>query len=189
MSKASTRHWRRSRIAAYVAAALIGVLAAGVAIEWRDIARLVFVTNMFAGGDQVENFRRIRSIFPGRIVHRSTQPYIFASGELVALPGTFLNAGKIEDTATFLDATDTTGLLILKDDKLVFEQYWRGNTAETPWTAWSVSKSFTSALVGAAVHDGAIASIADPVTKYVPELKGSAYDGTRIKDVLQMSSG
>src|SRR5262249_33982959 len=95
----------------------------------------------------------------------------------------------VEDTATFLDATDTTGLLILKDDKLVFERYWRGNTAATPWTAWSVSKSFTSALVGIAIHEGSIASIEDPVTKYVPELRGSAYDGVRIKDVLQMSSG
>ena len=78
---------------------------------------------------------------------------------------------------------------LAKDDKVVFEQYWRGNTAETPWTAWSVSKSFTSALVGVAVHDGAIASIEDPITKYLPELKGSAYDGVRIKDALQMSSG
>lgn len=189
MSKDRARHWRGRRIAAYVGAAVIAVLAAGVAIEWRDITRLVFVRSMFGGGDQVENFRSIRSIFPGRIIHRSAQPFTFARGAPMALPRTFLNAGTIEDTATFLAATDTTGLLVLKDDKLVLEQYWRGNAAETPWTAWSVSKSFTSALVGTAIHGGTIASIEDPVTKYVPELGGSAYDGVRIKDVLQMSSG
>jgi CubicO group peptidase (beta-lactamase class C family) len=168
---------------------VIVFLAAGVAIEWRDIARLVFVRSMFRGGDQVDKFRSIRSIFPGRIIHRAAQPFAFAKGAPASLPETFISAGKTEDTATFLATTDTTGLLILKDDKLIFEQYWRGNTAETPWTAWSVSKSFTAALVGVAIHDGTIASIEDPVTRYVPELKGSAYDGTRIKDVLQMSSG
>ena len=43
--------------------------------------------------------------------------------------------------------------------------------------------------MGVAVHDGTIASIEDPITKYLPELAGSAYDGPRIKDALQMSSG
>ena len=189
MRKGRPRYWSARRIAACLAAVVIVILSVGVAIEWRDIARLMFVRSMFQGGEQVENFRGIRSIFPGRTIHRAAQPFTFAIGAPVALPETFVNAGVTEDTATFLAATDTTGLLILKDDKLVFEQYWRGNTAETPWTAWSVSKSFTSALVGVAVHDGAIASIEDPITKYLPELKGSAYDGVRIKDALQMSSG
>src|SRR5690348_16238137 len=151
--------------------------------------RVVFVRSMFGGGDQVENFRNIRAIFPGRTVARSARPFTFADGAPLTLPRTFRNAGSLEDTATFLDATDTTGLLILKNDELVFERYWRGNSAATPWPAWSVSKSFTSALVGIAIGDGAIAGIAEPVIRYLPELAGSAYDGARIKDVLQMSSG
>jgi CubicO group peptidase (beta-lactamase class C family) len=151
--------------------------------------RVVFVRSMFGGGDQVENFRSVHAIFPGRTVPRSARPFTFAGGAPLTLPRTFLNAGSPEDTATFLDATDTTGLLVLEGDKLVFERYWRGNTAATPWPAWSVSKSFTSALVGIAIRDGAIAGIEEPVTRYLPELAGSAYDGARIKDVLQMSSG
>ena len=151
--------------------------------------RHLFVRSMFGGGDQIESFRSVRSIFPGRTVRRSARPFAFADGVPMTLPETFPNAGAVEITATFLDATDTTGLLILEDDKLVFEQYWRGNSVATPWTAWSVSKSFTSALVGIAIHDGAIAGIEDAVIRYVPELAGSAYDGPRIKDVLQMSSG
>jgi CubicO group peptidase (beta-lactamase class C family) len=151
--------------------------------------RVGFVRSMFGGDDQVENFRSVRSIFPGRIVPRSAQPFTFAGGAPLTLPRTFSHAGGMEEIATFLDATDTTGLLILKDDKLVFERYWRGNTAATPWPAWSVSKSFTSALVGIAIRDGAIAGIDEPVIGYLPELAGSAYDGARIKDVLQMSSG
>jgi CubicO group peptidase (beta-lactamase class C family) len=79
--------------------------------------------------------------------------------------------------------------LILHHDKLVFEQYWRGNDATTQWIAWSVTKSFISALAGIAVHSGAISSIEDPVIHYLPQLRGTAYDGARVKDVLQMSSG
>ena len=53
----------------------------------------------------------------------------------------------------------------------------------------SVAKSFTSTLVGLALADGKIKSLDDPITDYVPELKGSGYDGVPIKAILQMSSG
>ncbi len=53
----------------------------------------------------------------------------------------------------------------------------------------SVSKSFVSALVGIALSEDLIASIEEPIDKYATGLKGSAYEGVRIKDVLQMSSG
>src|SRR5258706_2892974 len=127
MRKGRPRYWSARRIAAYVVVVVIVILSVGVAIEWRDIARLMFVRSMFHGGDQVENFRAIRSIFPGRTILRAPQPFTFAKGAPVALPETFVNAGTTEDTVTFLAATDTTGLLILTDDKLVFEQYWLGN--------------------------------------------------------------
>jgi len=54
---------------------------------------------------------------------------------------------------------------------------------------WSLNKSFVSALVGIAIAEAKIGSVNDTVTQYVPELKGSAYDGVKLKDVLQMSSG
>ncbi len=55
--------------------------------------------------------------------------------------------------------------------------------------SWSVGKSFVSALVGIAIEEGYIESIQLPVSDYVPELKGTGYDGVSLKDVLQMSSG
>jgi len=170
-------------------AAIAIIIAAAVAAEWSKVNRILFATNLFGGSDQTENFRKLNSFLPTRIIHKAAQPFTFANGSTMALPKCFTNLGKSEDTAAFLAGTDTTGLLILKDDAVVFEQYWRGNTAATQWIAWSVSKSFTSALVGIAVHDGLIKSVEDPITRYVPELKGSAYDGVRIKDALQMSSG
>jgi CubicO group peptidase (beta-lactamase class C family) len=182
-------HWTVRRIVVYGAATVVVVLSAAVALEWRNISRVMFAESMFGGGDQIKHFRGMSSIFAGHVVHRSVKPFEFKHGTPISLPESFPNAGNREDTVEFLAATDTTGLLILKDDRVIFEQYWLGNTAETRWPAWSVSKSFTSALVGIAIHDGKIAGIEDPITKYVPELKGSAYDGVRIKDALQMSSG
>jgi CubicO group peptidase (beta-lactamase class C family) len=52
-----------------------------------------------------------------------------------------------------------------------------------------MAKSITSTLVGAALHDGLIESLDDPVVQTVSRLRGSAYDGVRIRDVLQMSTG
>ena len=57
------------------------------------------------------------------------------------------------------------------------------------WISMSVAKSFISALIGIAIDQRHIKSIDDAVTEYVPQLKNSAYDNVRIKDILQMSSG
>jgi len=51
-----------------------------------------------------------------------------------------------------------------------------------------VAKSITSTLIGLAVADGHIHSIDDPIIRYVPELKGSAYDGVTIRQALMMRS-
>lgn len=73
---------------------------------------------------------------------------------------------------------------------MAYEQYFRGNNQATKCISWSVGKSVVSALFGIAVAEGKIKSIeSQTVTDFVPELKGSGYDGVRLKDVLQMSSG
>jgi CubicO group peptidase (beta-lactamase class C family) len=71
----------------------------------------------------------------------------------------------------------------------VYEGYWLGASRSSQWSVWSITKSFVSALVGVAVAEAAIASVLDPVDKYVPELSRGAYAGVSIRDVLQMSSG
>ena len=78
----------------------------------------------------------------------------------------------------------TDGLIFAGE--LLYENYWNGNTQAL---AFSVTKSFVSALVGIAHHDGLIDSIEDPITKYLPDFNGTGYEGVRIKDILQMSSG
>ncbi len=90
---------------------------------------------------------------------------------------------------SFMVRNHVTGLLILKDGKILDERYRQGNDAATKWISFSVGKSFVSTLVGAAVQDGSIKSIEDPLTQYLPALTGSAYDGVTIRQALQMASG
>ena len=81
------------------------------------------------------------------------------------------------------------GLIVLHRGKVVLEKYARGYDAGGRWLSQSMAKSVTSILVGAAIHDHAIASLDDPVIKYLPEMKGSAYDGVNLRQVLTMTSG
>jgi len=145
--------------------------------------------DLFGGGAQVRNFREMATIHPVRVARRAAEAAPFAAGEPLELPATFEFDGQRFETAKFLSEIEATGLLVLRDGRIVFERYWLGNDATTQAASWSVGKSFVSALVGVAVDEGAIGSIEDPVSRYAPRLEGGAYDGVRLKDVLQMSSG
>jgi CubicO group peptidase (beta-lactamase class C family) len=82
-----------------------------------------------------------------------------------------------------------SGLLVIKDGQIAREIYQYGNNRQTCWMSMSMAKSITSTLIGSAVKEGYIKSIDDPVTAYVASLKGSAYEGVSIRNVLMMSSG
>lgn len=89
----------------------------------------------------------------------------------------------------YLAKQRAAGLVIVQDGKIRFERYGLGFDATGRWTSFSVAKSFTSTLVGAAIQDGYIKSLEDKVSQYIPGLKGSAYDDVSIRQLLTMSSG
>ncbi len=91
--------------------------------------------------------------------------------------------------ADFVARNDTTGLLILKGEQILYEGYYQGADPYDLFMSFSAGKSFVSTLVGLAVGDGKIHSIDDPVIRYLPEVKGSAYEAATVKQVLQMASG
>ncbi|MBS0376333.1 MAG: serine hydrolase [Proteobacteria bacterium] len=91
--------------------------------------------------------------------------------------------------ADFVARTDTTGLLILKGDQILFEGYYQGADPQDLFMSFSVGKSFTSTLVGFALADGKLKSLDDPIVTYLPELAGSAYAKATVKHVLQMATG
>ncbi len=186
MTLAKGRLWRRLSYIVAVVAVLATVFAV---VERATIRRVLYARTLFTGADQVQNFRRMASIFPVHTLPAAAHPAPFESGSPMSLPETYRYDGQSRSTEQFLKTTDTTGLLVLKDSQVVYEKYWRGVDAGTHWISFSLCKSFVSALVGIAVSEGSIKSIEDPVTQYLPDLRGSAYDGVRIKDILQMSSG
>ena len=144
---------------------------------------------LYQGQPMHENFPRMEEIYPTSVMAPSSKPYTFPSGKAVKMPESFEFEGKTRSSETFLKETDTSALLVMKDGAICLEQYWLTGGPNVHWMSFSVAKSFVSALIGIAIEEGAIGSIEEPITQYVPSLAGSAYDGVRIKDVLQMSSG
>lgn len=101
----------------------------------------------------------------------------------------FSHDGKQVTVDEFVRQMNVAGLLVIKDGSIVYERYELGNTPETVWLSWSVAKSVTSLLVGAAIRDGYIASVDEKVSDYLPRLKNSSYDQATIRNILQMTSG
>ena len=81
------------------------------------------------------------------------------------------------------------GLLVVKDGAVLYENYEFGNDRDSRWISFSVAKSVVAMLIGAALEDGYIQSVDEKVTDYLPRLKGSSYDQTTIRNLLQMASG
>ncbi|MGD0102375.1 MAG: serine hydrolase [Acidobacteriota bacterium] len=82
-----------------------------------------------------------------------------------------------------------TGFLILHNNQIMLERYFHEADRTSRFVSQSLSKSIVSILIGAAVEEGAIKSIGDPVTKYLPYLSESGCRNATVKNLLQMSTG
>ena len=138
---------------------------------------------------QVRTFRNIDRLFPTRTVRRGTHVYPLPQSDAPLKGVAFISAGKKYDLYDYLSLNRVSGLLVLKDGKIALERYELGNNESTRWMSMSIVKSMSSTLVGAAIKDGYIKSIDDPITNYLPTLKGSAYEGVTVRNLLQMASG
>ena len=154
-----------------------------------NTAEAVSNLRMFSGARQHHNFSNFKNLLPVTEMQPAVMPYIFPHGAAIELPRDFDFDGSTVKTDEFLTRTDTGGLLVLQDGIIRFEDYWLSGGQTVQWISWSVAKSFISAMVGIALEEGHIGSIDDPISQYIHVNPGSAYDGVRIKHVLQMSSG
>ena len=93
------------------------------------------------------------------------------------------------DVGAYMKSQRNAGLIIVQDGKIRLEKYGLDYAKEGRWTSFSVAKSLTSTMVGAAVRDGYIKSLDDKVTAYIADLKGSAYDDVSVRQLLTMTSG
>lgn len=137
----------------------------------------------------VSTFRNIDRLFPSRTIRHGEHVAALPRAQRGLGALKFTSRGRDWDLFDYLAVNRVAGLLVLKDGAVALELYQYGNTERTRWMSMSVAKSITSTLIGAAIKDGAIASIDDPVSRYVPALAGSAYDGVSVRDILMMSSG
>ncbi|MEX2470900.1 MAG: serine hydrolase domain-containing protein, partial [Gemmatimonadota bacterium] len=136
---------------------------------------------IWTAAERRAGFQRYDHIFPTRAIP--------ASPERLALPPATTPWPADIDIDGFMEHDSVMGLIVVRGGEVLAERYRAGHAAETRWVSYSISKSLVSMLVGAAIQDGYIASVDDPVTRYVPLLRESAYDGVTIEDVLTMSSG
>lgn len=116
------------------------------------------------------------TIARGETVHPLPQ------GEPLTLPEGY-------DFAGYLAHQRVAAIVVVLDGKVVLEHYGLGFGPQGRWTSFSVAKSLTSTMVGAALQDGAIRSLDDPVTDYIADLRGSAYDDVSVRQLLTMTSG
>lgn len=153
------------------------------------LSRAEFATSMFSGRRQIDVFNNLHRIFPVSTMTASPKPRPFPKGVPISLPKTYRHQGPDRALAGFLTDTDTVALLVIEDGRKRYENYWLTGGPSVNWMSMSVAKSFTSAALGIAWGEGLFGGVGEIVSDHLPQLRGSAYDGVTIKDVLQMSSG
>ncbi len=143
---------------------------------------------LFSPEVREQNFQHMDRIFPARPLHRSSQPFGFASSPL-PLPRRYEFNGQYHAIEDFMAKTHTSGLMVLRDGVILHEEYRLGAGPTSTLTSWSMAKSVVATLVGIAHKEGKIPSLDDKASKYIPELQGRAYGEATVKDILRMSSG
>lgn len=139
---------------------------------------------------QANTFRNIDRLFAtAKIAHDPSNIKVLPHAKEKLGNVKFKSHGKDYDLYDYLSINRISGLIIIKDGEIVLEDYELGNNENTRWMSMSVVKSITATLIGMAIQDGYIKSIDDPIVNYLPELKGSSYDGVTVKHILQMASG
>ena len=172
------------RILLLIAAALF-VLAV---LNLDKLKRLHKTNHLFDEDQIVSNFQNMEDIYPSTSLVASSKPLVLPENKYFKIKGTYSFEGKTYDINQYLKDTRTEGLLIIYKDTIIYENYWNDLKQEESHISWSMSKSFMSTLIGIHLEKG-LFKLNDAVTKHLPQMKGTGYDGVTIKNLLQMSSG
>ena len=127
--------------------------------------------------------------YPGRQLAASPdpQPWGVLALDEVQIPSIVVE-GETWALDDALGEHDTLAFVIVQDGDLVYEWYRDDHGPAIPSMLFSVSKSITSLLVGAAIDDGLVGSVGDPVTAYLPELADNGFGQLTVEDLLRMDS-
>jgi CubicO group peptidase (beta-lactamase class C family) len=129
--------------------------------------------------------------FPARDVHANSRPDYFSKtlSSISSVPKSLVMNGKELPFDAFLKENKTVAFLIIRNDTMLYENYFSGFDSSTQIASFGIANAITSMIIGCAIEDGYINSVNDPVTKYIPELSKNGYDQVTLKNLLQMTSG
>jgi len=139
--------------------------------------------------EKLYGFKNMKEIFPTSLIEKSDSPYPLTYDLINIENLTYNYKDKKYSIEDFIQAFKVAGLIVIRDGKILHESYNFGNNEESRWVSFSVTKSVTSMLLGAAIKDGFINSVKEPLVSYLPQLKGSHYEDVSIEQILHMSSG
>jgi CubicO group peptidase (beta-lactamase class C family) len=142
--------------------------------------------NPYESKYRVGAFSHFDEFFQTRQVRRADQPWMFQRSQVDIR---YSYRGNRSSVTEYLSRNPVTGLLIAKDDRILFEQYQYARTDHDRFVSQSMVKSIMGMLIGIAIAEGAIKSVDDTPETYVPGFKGTEYGKTPIRDLLHMSSG
>ena len=133
-------------------------------------------------------FRSMDRLFTTRSVPRAGQPWVLPQANH-ALDLSYEFEGRTYSAQEGIERTYTNAIIVLKDGQVVYEAYRNNSTPADRFMGWSATKSLVSIMVGIALEQGLIASLDDPVDRYLPELVDGGYRGVTVRQVLEMRSG
>jgi CubicO group peptidase (beta-lactamase class C family) len=166
-------------IRAFAAAALLALTGCDAVKLYSNLPKDANV--LFWTQDQRDAaFRQMEKLAPVNRIEGGENIHAFGRGAPIKLN---------LDIDAYMARQRTAGIIIIQDNNIRLEKYGLDYDGAGRWTSFSVAKSLTSTLVGAALRDGAIKSLDDKVTTYIPDLKGSAYDDVTVRQLLTMTSG
>ncbi|MBN7822455.1 serine hydrolase domain-containing protein [Bowmanella yangjiangensis] len=168
---------------------LSGGAAAELAVDSCPPERLQAVARYFSvtTAEAPQHYQSAYRQFPARAIGAAPDPLPLARGKPLG-EVEFRYADSARRLDDFLQDTRTHAFLVLHKGQIRREQYFNGGTAETRFLANSLTKSLVGLLVGVALEQGLIASLDEPVSLYLPELAGSAYDSASVRQVLDMTT-
>ena len=162
--------------------------ATGDDARWLTPTMITARAHMFDAALNYLTFQHMDQMFATRAVEAGDEVWELPS-KPVSLEGEYALGDRKLALEEALEATATNALVVIKDGNIVFETYRNGSDENTRFITYSVAKSYVSTLIGLALADGAIKSLDDKVTDYLPEMEGSGYARATIRDLLRMRSG
>ena len=177
---------RSAVLASVILASSISVSVASRPQQKREPASRAAVVLTWDQAQREAGFARMERIFLTRTVRASGRPRRLAAGKPLAFaPG----GPRADEFVRFVTGQKVAGVLVLHTGAVRLERYALTGGRDVRWHSFSVAKSITSTLVGAAMRDGSIKSLDDPVTRYITDLRGSVYDDVTVRQLLTMTSG